>query len=462
MADVFISYAREDRPWVEKLAAQLQTEGFSVWWDWDLLVGKRYRETIDTELQSCKAAVVVWSQFSVRSDFVRDEAEEAQQRNVLLPVLKEAVRPPAGFRQIQSADLSNWSGEGSHDELRRVMKGVAHMVGRPTGGVANKLLSDSVSTDDQRLPSVDLPNAVQPVGMSASRPAEARPAVSAVPRVASPRIRFRFPNLWHSGLTAGSNRKWFYLVVGAVALLVVVYSIIQVSSLFSSTSDKSAHQGSGAIGTRSDASSTAAPVAGEPTNTTSLRTDVAAVIRHAETSDRNARARAALAVEQRKLADAASARARQGANASFGVLNGQDSSGIAFTFAGEISEGTEEGVGAAALSNGSHYSGQWNSGSAQGLGVFDYANGDQYSGEFDENLQSGLGTVKFADKSKGLGYSGQWVSGAYQGFGVYYFQDGTRLEGLWHEGQLRGLGARFSREGKVLEQGIYENSVLKR
>ncbi len=49
MADVFISYAREDRQWVEQLARQLQAEGFSVWWDWDLLVGKRYRETIDTE-----------------------------------------------------------------------------------------------------------------------------------------------------------------------------------------------------------------------------------------------------------------------------------------------------------------------------------------------------------------------------------------------------------------------------
>ena len=101
MADIFISYAREDRQWVEKLANQLQSEGFTVWWDWDLLVGKRYRETIDTELQTCKTAVVVWSQHSVQSDFVRDEAEEAQQRNILVPVLKEVVRPPAGFRRYR-------------------------------------------------------------------------------------------------------------------------------------------------------------------------------------------------------------------------------------------------------------------------------------------------------------------------------------------------------------------------
>jgi hypothetical protein len=134
MADIFISYAREDREWVEKLATQLVTEGYSVWWDWDLLVGKRYRETIETELQTAKAAVVVWSQHSIRSDFVRDEAEDAQQRNILLPLLKEIVRPPAGFRQLQTADLSNWNGGGEHIEFRRMMRGVSHLVGRPALG----------------------------------------------------------------------------------------------------------------------------------------------------------------------------------------------------------------------------------------------------------------------------------------------------------------------------------------
>ena len=132
MADVFISYSREDREWVEALANQLQSEGYTVWWDWDLLVGKRYRETIDNELKSCKATIVVWSQHSVQSDFVRDEAEEAQQRNVLVPILKESVRPPAGFRQIQTADLSSWSGGADHAEFRRVVRGIASFAGPPT------------------------------------------------------------------------------------------------------------------------------------------------------------------------------------------------------------------------------------------------------------------------------------------------------------------------------------------
>ena len=131
MADVFISYSREDREWVERLATQLQSQGYTVWWDWDLLVGKRYRETIDNELKTCKATIVVWSQHSIQSDFVRDEAEEAQQRNVLVPVLKESVRPPAGFRQIQTADLSSWTGGGDHAEFRRVLRGIEYLAGPP-------------------------------------------------------------------------------------------------------------------------------------------------------------------------------------------------------------------------------------------------------------------------------------------------------------------------------------------
>jgi hypothetical protein len=33
MSDIFISYAREDRPRVERLAAALEQCGWSVWWD---------------------------------------------------------------------------------------------------------------------------------------------------------------------------------------------------------------------------------------------------------------------------------------------------------------------------------------------------------------------------------------------------------------------------------------------
>ncbi|HEY4125689.1 MAG TPA: TIR domain-containing protein [Rhizomicrobium sp.] len=136
MADIFISYAREDRSWVRGLAQALEAEGLSVWWDPNLLPGSRYRETIEKELDQAYASIVVWSEDSIKSDFVRDEAEEARVLNRLVPVLKDTVQPPHGFRQIQTADLSGWRGKRDHSEYVLVLEGLRALAGAKPGGAA--------------------------------------------------------------------------------------------------------------------------------------------------------------------------------------------------------------------------------------------------------------------------------------------------------------------------------------
>ena len=61
MADVFISYAREDRPAAQLLARALEAGGRSVWWDREILPGKDFAELIGAELARAKAVVVIWS-----------------------------------------------------------------------------------------------------------------------------------------------------------------------------------------------------------------------------------------------------------------------------------------------------------------------------------------------------------------------------------------------------------------
>jgi hypothetical protein len=211
---------------VERLASQLQSEGFSVWWDWDLLVGKRYRETIDNELQSCKAAVVVWSQHSVQSDFVRDEAEEAQQRNILVPILKEMVRPPAGFRQIQTADLTTWSGGGAHAEFRRVMKGISYMVGKPsTGEAGSAALADAHAT-----PQSGTAHSAASVGTAnLAKPSSASTANSPAPIKSTPSN----PAAFLARLPPASHRVLRYAafaVVALIGLLLIVSRLPSTSS----------------------------------------------------------------------------------------------------------------------------------------------------------------------------------------------------------------------------------------
>jgi hypothetical protein len=43
MADVFISYAKTDRPLALKLAAMLEAEGWKTWWDTSLTIGDDFR-----------------------------------------------------------------------------------------------------------------------------------------------------------------------------------------------------------------------------------------------------------------------------------------------------------------------------------------------------------------------------------------------------------------------------------
>lgn len=106
MADVFISYAREDEPFVHQLADVFLNQGFSVFWDRKIAVGQTWRSVISRELHDARCVVVVWSNSSVASDFVAEEADDGKSRGILHPVLSEKVQVPLGFRSIQCADLT--------------------------------------------------------------------------------------------------------------------------------------------------------------------------------------------------------------------------------------------------------------------------------------------------------------------------------------------------------------------
>ena len=116
MADVFVSYAREDRPFAARLAHALEAGGRTVWWDREILPGKDFAELIAAELAQAKAVVVIWSPASGKSGWVRDEAHEGLERGILVPVLVGVAEPPIGYRSIHAVDLTGWVG-GEHPGL---------------------------------------------------------------------------------------------------------------------------------------------------------------------------------------------------------------------------------------------------------------------------------------------------------------------------------------------------------
>src|SRR5262247_2243806 len=117
MADVFISYASEDRNRVKPLADALQQRGFKVWWDRSLGAGQDYTAIIERELKVAKAVIVVWTEASVSSTFVRDEAGRARDEGRLVPVLLDAVQLPLGFGAFQAEDFTRWNGGANAPQM---------------------------------------------------------------------------------------------------------------------------------------------------------------------------------------------------------------------------------------------------------------------------------------------------------------------------------------------------------
>lgn len=91
------------------MAKALEAEGYSVWWDRDLRAGEEFDNVIDKHIKQSKAIVVVWSDTSVKSNWVKEEAEDGLEENKLVPALIDEVTIPRGFRRIQAAELQDAS-----------------------------------------------------------------------------------------------------------------------------------------------------------------------------------------------------------------------------------------------------------------------------------------------------------------------------------------------------------------
>jgi hypothetical protein len=130
LANVFISYAKEDRALVERLSQALELAGHRVWFDRELQSGA-FRDQIAAQLDEAEVAIVVWSARSQASRYVIDESERAVTRGVLLPVRIDQSELPLGFGGLQTFDLSAWSGRADDDKLAIVLAQVERIACSP-------------------------------------------------------------------------------------------------------------------------------------------------------------------------------------------------------------------------------------------------------------------------------------------------------------------------------------------
>jgi hypothetical protein len=131
MAGLFLSHASQDKPIVYKLAFDLASRSFPIWFDaWDIQIGHSLTETINTGIGDSEYVLIVISQNTERSSYwVPAEIEQALElerstgRTIIIPIRLDTATPPAQLLDRVYADFSvsyNVGLERLATELRRL------------------------------------------------------------------------------------------------------------------------------------------------------------------------------------------------------------------------------------------------------------------------------------------------------------------------------------------------------
>ncbi len=144
MPRVFLSYDRQDAAEAQAIVDVLEKGGHSVWWDKHIKGGARYSKEIDKALKQAEGVVVLWSERSVESDWVKDEAATGRDTGRLIPVALDGATPPLGFRQFQTIDLAGSGLRGSSKGMRELRQAVDDLAS-DDGNVRSDVATDGAA-----------------------------------------------------------------------------------------------------------------------------------------------------------------------------------------------------------------------------------------------------------------------------------------------------------------------------
>jgi formylglycine-generating enzyme required for sulfatase activity len=134
---LFISYARKDVEFAQKLNADLRRYGVTTWIDeLGIRGGEDWPDRIVTAIEGCKAMLVILSPHSVASRWVQRELAFADAKGKwVLPLLYKLCGLPAWFElrfgNVQRADFSRGSYETNLAELLASIKQVLGLIIAP-------------------------------------------------------------------------------------------------------------------------------------------------------------------------------------------------------------------------------------------------------------------------------------------------------------------------------------------
>ncbi len=127
MSGLFLSYSRADRALAEQIIRGLRAVGVAVWWDEDMRAVD-WQQELEHRIHELAGVMVIWTEHSVNSNHVRDEARLGLETEKLVNVLDGVSKPPFPYDRINGLPLAGWTGREPHRGWTRLVETVEEMV----------------------------------------------------------------------------------------------------------------------------------------------------------------------------------------------------------------------------------------------------------------------------------------------------------------------------------------------
>ena len=140
---VFISYAHANKAEVAKIVDYLRVQNINIWWDDDIAPGDSWRDQIRDKLAKCQAVLTLWTEQSVKSVNVIEEAEVGKGGGKLLHARLDGAPLPYGFGEVQYADLTHWDRRSDTPESSRLLAALKQKLDPDDAKVKQQLIMAS-------------------------------------------------------------------------------------------------------------------------------------------------------------------------------------------------------------------------------------------------------------------------------------------------------------------------------
>ena len=146
-SDVCLIHYESDKHIAETIEYALKGYGISIWREEQIKLGATVFSGQKRAITSAKLVIVLWSNNSVKSHLLREQAGIARNRKALIPVLIDNVKLPPESVGTQAANLIGWDGDVDNEEFMKLRQLIQDTEPpKPLNGIKKRLLAANWNT----------------------------------------------------------------------------------------------------------------------------------------------------------------------------------------------------------------------------------------------------------------------------------------------------------------------------